>query len=129
MTSQHYTDPHLDQLHNLHQGHMSVQNYIAIFKDLTHHSELREQPSETVTMFVWGLQPKIKCAMITDPYDLDTVEEAFDVALRLDLIFKTLVNAKVRCYKCKGYVHYDYQCPRRVNMLKLCPLIMLTTQR
>ena len=30
--------------------------------------------------------------MITGPYDLDTVEEAFDVALRLDLT--TLVNAK-----------------------------------
>ena len=48
--------------------------------------------------------------MITDPYDLDTVEEAFDVALRWDLTFKTLVNAKVWCSKCEEYEHYDYQC-------------------
>ena len=92
MTSQHYRDPHLDQLHNLRQGHLSVQDYIVIFKNLTHRSDVREHPSETVTRFVWGLQPKIKRAMITGPYDLDTVEEAFDVALRLDLTFKTLVN-------------------------------------
>jgi len=102
MTSQNYTDPHLDQLHNLHQGHMSVHNYIVIFKNLTHHSEVREHPSETVIRFIWGLQPKIKRAIITNPYNLDTVEEAFDVALRLNLIFKTLVNAKARCCKCKG---------------------------
>ena len=56
---------------------------------------MREHPSETVTRFVWDLRPKIKCAMITGPYDLDTVEDAFDVVLRLDLTFKTLVNAKV----------------------------------
>ena len=47
--------------------------------------------------------------MITGPYDLNTVEEAFDVTLRLDLTFKTLVNAKTKCYKCEGYGHYDYQ--------------------
>ena len=32
--------------------------------------------------------------MITSPYDLDTVEETFDVALRLNLTFKTLINAE-----------------------------------
>ena len=68
MTSQHYRDPHLDQLHNLlHQGHMSIHNYIDIFKDLTHCSEVREHPSETVTRFVWDLRPKIKRDMITGP--------------------------------------------------------------
>ena len=78
---------------------MSVHDYIAIFKDLTYHSEMRKHHSETVTGFVWVLQSKIKRAMITGPYDLDTVEDAFDVALRLDLTFKTLVNAKTRCSK------------------------------
>ena len=34
--------------------------------------------------------------MITGSYDLDTVEEAFDVTLKIDLTFKTLVNAKVQ---------------------------------
>jgi len=62
---------------------------------------VRKHHSETITRLVWGLRLKIKCAMITDFYDLDTVEEAFDVALRLDLTFKTLVNAKTRCSKCK----------------------------
>jgi len=56
--------------------------------------------------------------MITGPYDLDTVEEAFDVALRLDLTFKTLVNAKVRCFKCKGYGH-DYQCPSEIQHVRI----------
>jgi len=32
--------------------------------------------------------------MITGSYDLNTVEEAFDVALRTDLTFKILVNTK-----------------------------------
>ena len=76
MISQHYRDPHLDQLHNPRQGHLSVQDYIVIFKDLIHRSDVSEHPSKTVTRFVWGLRPKIKRAMITGPYDLDTVEEA-----------------------------------------------------
>ena len=46
--------------------------------------------------------------MIIGAYDLDTVEEAFDVALRLDLTFITLVNTKAKCSKCKGYRQYDY---------------------
>jgi len=54
--------------------------------------------------------------MITVSYDLDTVKEAFDVALKIDLTFKTLVNAKARCSKCEGYGHYDYQYPSEINM-------------
>jgi len=71
---------------------------------------VREHRSHTVTKFVWGLKSKIRRAMITGSYDLDTVEEAFDVALKIDFTFKMLVNAKARCSKCEGYVHYDYQC-------------------
>jgi len=41
--------------------------------------------------------------MITGSYDLDTIEKAFDVALKIDLTFKTLVNVKVRFSKCEGY--------------------------
>ena len=70
MTSQHYRDPHLDQLHNLRQGHLSVQDYIAIFKNLTHRSDVRERHSEIISRFVWGLRSKIKRVMITGPYDL-----------------------------------------------------------
>ena len=60
MTSQHYRDPHLDQLHNLLQ---SVHEYVTIFKDLTRRSEVREHPSETLTRFIWDLRPKIKRTM------------------------------------------------------------------
>ena len=79
MTNQHDRDSHLDQLHNIHQGHMSVHKYITIFKDLTLRNEVREHPSETLTRFIWGLRPKIKHAMITGPYDLDTVEDALSL--------------------------------------------------
>jgi len=74
---------------------MSVLDYIAIFKDLTDRNNVCEHHSETITRFVWSLKLKIRRVMITGPYDFDTVEEAFDVVLKLDLTFKTLVNAKV----------------------------------
>ena len=87
---------------------MSVQDYITILKDLTLCSDMREHHSKTITRFNWDLQSKIRRAMIIASYDLDTVEEAFDVASKLDLTFKTLVNAKAWCSKCEGYGHYDY---------------------
>jgi len=48
--------------------------------------------------------------MITDFYDLDTVEEAFDVALKINLTFKMIFNAKAWCFKCERYGHYNYEC-------------------
>jgi len=39
--------------------------------------------------------------MITGSYDLDTVEETFDVALKIDLTFKMLVNDKACRSNCK----------------------------
>ena len=69
---------------------------------------MREHHSEIITKFVWGLRPKIRRAMITGSYDLDTVEKAFDVVLKIDLTFKMLVNAKARCSKYEGYGYYDY---------------------
>jgi len=62
---------------------MLVQDYIAKFEDLTLYCDVREHPSHTVTRFVWGLKSKIRHVMITGSYDLDTVEEAFDVALKM----------------------------------------------
>jgi len=46
--------------------------------------------------------------MITGYYDLDAVEETFAVRLKINLIFKRLVNAKARWSKCEGYGHYAY---------------------
>jgi len=59
--------------------------------------------------------------MITDSYDLDTIEEAIDVALEIDSAFKTLVNAKARCSKCEGYGHYDYQCTSESQHVRTVP--------
>jgi len=59
--------------------------------------------------------------MITSFYDLDTVEEAFDVALMIDLTFKRLVNAKARCSKCEGNKYYDYQCPSKSRHVRIVP--------
>jgi len=67
MSNQYYRDLLLNQLHNLSQGHMSVQDYITIYKDLTHYSDVREHHFETITKFVWGLWSKIRCAIITGP--------------------------------------------------------------
>jgi len=108
MTSQYYKNHLLDQSCNLRQDHMSVQNYVAIFEDFISCSDVREHRSEIIARFVWGLKFKIRCAMITDFYNLDTVEEVFDVALKIDLTFKILVNARARCSKCEEYGHYDY---------------------
>jgi len=43
--------------------------------------------------------------MIIGSYDLDTVQEVFDVALNINLTLIRLANAKARC----RYGHYDYQ--------------------
>jgi len=129
MTSLYYKDHLLDQLHNLRQGHMSVHDYIAIFKDLTHRCDVREHHSKTITRFVWDLRSKIRRAMITSSYDLDTVEETFDVALKIDLTFKMLVNAKADVLSVKDMNILIISAPQRVNMLELCPVMKLTTWR
>ena len=61
--------------------------------------------------------------MITGSYDLDTVEETFDVALKINLTFKKLVNIKARCFKCEGYGHYDYQCPSESHV-RIVPSVL-----
>ena len=78
---------------------MTIQNYISIFEDLTHRNDVRVHCSEIITRFAWGLRPKISRTIITDSYDLDTVEETFVVALKVDLTIKMLVNVKARCSK------------------------------
>jgi len=71
---------------------MSVQDYITKFEDLTLHCDVREHHSHIVTRFVWDLRSKIR--RVTGSYDLDTVEEAFDVTLKIILTLTRLVNAK-----------------------------------
>jgi len=59
--------------------------------------------------------------MIISSYDLDTVEKAFDVAIKIDLTFKLLVNDNARCSKCKGYGHYNYQCTSESQHIRIVP--------
>ena len=76
-----------------------------------------------IIKFVLGLRSKIKCAMITNSNDVDTLEEAFDFALKLDLTFKGLLIAKAQeqCSKCEGYEHYDFQCPSESRHVRIVP--------
>jgi len=66
--------------------------------------------------------------MITGSYDLDTVEEAFDVALKIDLTFKRLVDAKAWCSRCEEYRHYDYHCSSKSQHVSMYLVMMLTTR-
>jgi len=59
--------------------------------------------------------------VISDSYNLDTIEETFDVALKIDLTFIRLVNAKVWCSKYEEYVHYDYQCSLKSQHVSIVP--------
>jgi len=92
---EYYRNRLLNQLHcyTISVCDMSVQNYIAKLEDLTFRCNV------IITKFVWSLRFKIRRAMISGSNDLDTVEEAFDVASKIDLTFKRLVNAKARYFK------------------------------
>ena len=89
---------------------------------------MREHHSHIVTRFVWGLRYNIRRDMITGSYDLDTVEETFDVALKINSTFKRLVNVKAWCFKCERYGHYDYQCLSKSQHVSM-HLMMLMTQK
>ena len=53
--------------------------------------------------------------MIMSSHDVDTLEEAFDFGLKIDLTFKGLLLTGTweQCSKYEGYGHYDYQCPSK----------------
>jgi len=67
--------------------------------------------------------------MITCYYDLDTAEEACDVASKIDLTFKMLVNAKPGVLSVRDMDIVIISASQRVNMLELCLVMMLTTRR
>ena len=102
---------------------MSVKDYIAIFEDLTRRCDVREYCSQIIIRFVSGLRSKIKRAMITSSHDVDTLEEAFYFALKIDLTFKglLLVKAWEQCSKCEGYKYYDYQCLSGSRHVRIVP--------
>ena len=80
--------------------------------------------------------------MITSSYGVDSVEDAFNFALKTNLNFKGIVNAKVceqyskyegcghydyqypsqkECSKCEGYRYYDYRCPSKSRHVNIVP--------
>jgi len=66
--------------------------------------------------------------MITGSYDLDTVEEALDIVLKIDLTLKRLVNIKTRILSVRDIYIMIISAPRRVDMLELCLVIILMIQ-
>jgi len=99
---------------------MSVQDYIARFEDLTLRCDVREHRSQTVTRFIWGLRSRIRHVIITSSYGLDTVEETFDVALKIDLTFKRLVNAGPDVLSVRDMDIMIISASQKVDMLELC---------
>jgi len=65
--------------------------------------------------------------MITGSYDLDIVEEAFDVILKIDLSFKKLVNARFGVLSARYIDIMIISVFRRVDMLELC--LMMTIRK
>jgi len=61
--------------------------------------------------------------MITSSYGVDSIEDAFEFALKMDLTFKGRVSIKAweQCSKCKRYGHYDYQCPLKSRHVNIVP--------
>jgi len=88
---------------------------------------VREYHFHIITKFISGLRSDIRHAMITNSYGVDSVEDTFDFALKIDFQGD---SAKVweQCSKCEGYRHYDYQCPSESDMLILCLVMMLTIE-
>ena len=88
---------------------------------------MREHLSHIVTRFVWGLKTTIRLAMITGSYDLDTIKEAFDAVLKIDLTFKRLVNVNARSVRNMGIMIISAF--QRVDMLGLYLVIMLIIRK
>jgi len=61
--------------------------------------------------------------MIMNYYNADTLEKAFDFAFKIDMTLKglLLIEAWEQCSKCKGYRHYDYQCPSESRHVRIAP--------
>ena len=108
---------------------MSIRNYIVRFDDLTLRCDVRGDHYQTISRFCSDLRADIQRAMLTSSYHVDSVEDAFHLALELALFFKRISIFKVReqYSKCEGYGHDDTCASRRVNMLILCLVMMLTT--
>ena len=71
----------LNKLHNLSQGNMSVYDYITRFDDLTLCCDMRENCYQTISRFCSSLRSNIRRAMLTSSYHVDSVGEAFHLAL------------------------------------------------
>jgi len=83
---------------------------------------VREDRYQTISRFCSDLRSDIRRAMLTSSYHVDSVEETFHLALELKLFF-----SKPKQYsKCEGYACTN--APRRVDMLIVCLVMMLTTQ-
>jgi len=99
----------LDKLHNLYQGDLSSRDYIVKFEDLSRYCDVREHCSHIITRFISGLRFDIRRAVITSSNCVDSVEDAFGFALKINFDFQGDSTKVWEQYlKCEGYEHYDY---------------------
>ena len=85
-----------DKLHTLRQGNMPVRDYIARFHDITLCCDVRENCYQIISRFCLGLRSDIRRAMLTSSYHVDFVEEAFHLALELELSLQRVFIFKDR---------------------------------
>ena len=119
-----YRNRLLDKLHNLRQGSMSLQDYIARFD-----CDVREDRFQFIFRFCSGLRSDVRRVMITSSYHV-AFKEAFHLALALELSFKGISISKVRSsvLSVRDMNIMITSAPRRVDMLTLCLVIMLMTR-
>jgi len=61
--------------------------------------------------------------MLTSSYYVDSVKDAFHLALEIELSFKGIFIFKAReyCSMCEEYGHYDCQCPSKRQQVYIVP--------
>jgi len=113
------------------QGNMYVWDYIARFDDLTLRCDVREDCYQTISRFCSGLRSDIQRVMLTISDHVNSIEEPFHLALELELSFKGIFFPKLgsSVLSVRNMDTMITSAPRRVNMLILFLVMMLTTRR
>ena len=84
----------LDQLNKNCHGSKSIQDYMVKFDNLTLRGDVREDPRQTLSRFLWGLKPKIRQAMLANSYHVNSLLDAFKLTQDLEISFIVLSERK-----------------------------------
>ena len=107
---------------------MSIQDHIVRFDDLILRCDVREDCYQSISTFCSGLMSDVRRAMLTSSYDVDSIDEAFHLALELESSFKEIFIFKASVLSMREIDIMITSAPRRVDMLTLCLVMMLTTR-